>query len=134
MLQDGITLSTDTALRDFSARCLHEFVVWSVKQDSHVNIKAIMKQIYSFCLHPCPSKRLGEWYFLLELEKKVKSIHEDASTSGFMIVYRRQKEALPMLLYGSENWTVKSKEIQTNSHGNEVYAKDCKIYMEGSQN
>ncbi|XP_021932903.1 DNA-dependent protein kinase catalytic subunit-like isoform X3 [Zootermopsis nevadensis] len=58
-LMDGITHSTDTALRDFSSRCLHEFVVWSVKQDSHVNIKAIMKQIYSFCLHPCPSKRLG---------------------------------------------------------------------------
>jgi DNA-dependent protein kinase catalytic subunit len=60
VLQDGITHPTDTALRDFSARCLHEFVVWSVKQDSRVNIKAIMKQIFSLCLHPSPSKRLGE--------------------------------------------------------------------------
>jgi hypothetical protein len=60
ILQDGITHPTDTALRDFSARCLHEFVMWSVKQGSPVNVKAILKQIYSFCLHPCPSKRLGE--------------------------------------------------------------------------
>jgi hypothetical protein len=66
MLQDGITHSTDTALRDFSSVCLHEFVVWSIKQDSRVNIKAISKQIYSFCLHPCPSKRLGECYFVLK--------------------------------------------------------------------
>jgi hypothetical protein len=42
--------------------------------------------------------------------------------------------ALPVLLYGSETWTVKSRQIQTDSSGNEVYAKDCKIYMEGSQN
>jgi len=73
VLQDGITHPTDTALRDFSARCLHEFVVWSVKQDSRVNVrtmpvnvKAIMKQIFSLCLHPSPSKRLGEFFCLLE--------------------------------------------------------------------
>lgn len=66
VLQDGITHPTDTALRDFSAKCLHEFVVWSIKQESPVNIKAIMKQIFSLCLHPSPSKRLGEYFFLLE--------------------------------------------------------------------
>jgi hypothetical protein len=42
--------------------------------------------------------------------------------------------ALPMLLYCSETWTVKWRQIQTNSSVNEVYVKDCKIYLEGSQN
>jgi len=66
VLQDGITHPTDTALRDFSARCLHEFVVWSVKQNSSVNVKAIMKRIFTLCRHPSPSKRLGEFFCLLE--------------------------------------------------------------------
>jgi hypothetical protein len=42
--------------------------------------------------------------------------------------------ALPVLLYGSETWTVKSKDESRLTSGNEVYAKDCKIYTEGSQN
>ncbi|XP_069690626.1 DNA-dependent protein kinase catalytic subunit-like isoform X3 [Periplaneta americana] len=82
-LMDGITHPTDTALRDFSAKCLHEFVVWSVKQlssseleHSPVNIKAIMKQIYSFCLHPCPSKRLGA---ALVLNSVYKVLREEES-------------------------------------------------------
>jgi len=76
VLQDGITHPTDTALRDFSARCLYEFVVWSVKQKSPLNVKATMKRIFSLSLHPSPSKRLGEFFSLMEFslywEKKVK--------------------------------------------------------------
>ena len=83
VFQEGITHPTDTALRDLSAKCLGEFVAWSIKQmsdaqleHSPANIKAIMKQIYSFCLHPCPSKRLGEFHNLtVSVESDVLLIH-----------------------------------------------------------
>ena len=31
-LMDGIVCPTDTALRDFSAKCIKEFLKWSLKQ------------------------------------------------------------------------------------------------------
>ena len=34
MMQDGVVCATDTALRDFSATCLKEFLKWSIKQAS----------------------------------------------------------------------------------------------------
>ncbi len=33
-MQEGVMHPTDTALRDFSARCLKEFLKWSIKQTS----------------------------------------------------------------------------------------------------
>lgn len=32
LFQDGIVQPTDTALRDFSAKSLHDFLKWSIKQ------------------------------------------------------------------------------------------------------
>jgi len=60
----------DAALRDFSATALREFLKWSIKhtplakQDSAavaspVNVKSILKRIFSFLNHPSCSKRLG---------------------------------------------------------------------------
>jgi hypothetical protein len=34
--------------------------------------------------------------------------------------------ALPVLIYGSETWTVKSRQIQTDSSGNEFMRKTAK--------
>ncbi len=31
-MQDGIVHPTNTALRDFSAVCVKEFLIWSIKQ------------------------------------------------------------------------------------------------------
>jgi hypothetical protein len=42
--------------------------------------------------------------------------------------------ALPVLLYGSETWTVKSKDKSRLTSRNEVYAEDCKINMGKLQN
>lgn len=71
LLQDGITDELDMSLRDFSALCLKEFVVWSIKHTPHsemsnspLNIKRILRQIYAFSQHPCPFKRLGESTFM----------------------------------------------------------------------
>ncbi|XP_076335270.1 DNA-dependent protein kinase catalytic subunit-like isoform X2 [Tachypleus tridentatus] len=65
-LWDAITEREDALIRDFGGKCLKEFVLWSIKQTtpkeqekSPVNIKALMKRLYSYCLHPNSSKRLG---------------------------------------------------------------------------
>ncbi|XP_052262779.1 DNA-dependent protein kinase catalytic subunit-like isoform X1 [Dreissena polymorpha] len=62
----GIIQQADTAQRDFSARCLHEFLKWSIKQTSQkaaennpMNAKSVLKRIFSYSLHPSPFKRLG---------------------------------------------------------------------------
>ena len=63
----------DAALRDFSAAALKEFLKWSIKhtpllkQDQeateasskYVNVKSILKRIFSFLNHPSCAKRLG---------------------------------------------------------------------------
>ncbi|KAK0048622.1 DNA-dependent protein kinase catalytic subunit, partial [Biomphalaria pfeifferi] len=63
---DGLIQSNDMALRDFCAKCLREFLKWSLKQISRksaeknpINVKSVLKRIYSFSSHPNASKRLG---------------------------------------------------------------------------
>ncbi|XP_062849596.1 DNA-dependent protein kinase catalytic subunit [Trichomycterus rosablanca] len=63
---DGVVDPLDSTLRDFSGRCIQEFVKWSIKQttpkqqeNSPANIKSLFKRIYSLALHPNVFKRLG---------------------------------------------------------------------------
>ncbi|KAF4089760.1 hypothetical protein AMELA_G00069750 [Ameiurus melas] len=63
---DGVVDPLDSTLRDFSGRCVQEFVKWSIKQTtpeqqkkSPANIKSLFKRIYSLALHPNVFKRLG---------------------------------------------------------------------------
>ncbi|EDO34282.1 predicted protein [Nematostella vectensis] len=65
-LLEGVVHPTDTSLRDFSAQCIREFLQWSIKQTSAkqlekspINIKSLLKRLYSLALHPNASKRLG---------------------------------------------------------------------------
>ncbi|XP_071796803.1 DNA-dependent protein kinase catalytic subunit-like [Asterias amurensis] len=65
-LLDGVIHPTDTSLRDICARCLREFLSWSIKQTSKEqqdkspnNAKSLLKRIYSMALHPSTFKRLG---------------------------------------------------------------------------
>lgn len=64
--QDGVVNPMDSTLRDFSGRCIEEFVKWSIKQTtpkqqekSPTNMKSLFKRIYSLALHPNGFKRLG---------------------------------------------------------------------------
>lgn len=68
-VQDGLTHPTDTGVRDFSAACIREFVTWSIKQLTELdlkqhplNVKAVIKQINTYCLHPSPYKRFGKYH------------------------------------------------------------------------
>ncbi|XP_029002542.1 DNA-dependent protein kinase catalytic subunit isoform X2 [Betta splendens] len=63
---DGVVDPMDSTLRDFSGRCIEEFVKWSIKQTtpkqqekSPTNMKSLFKRIYSLALHPNGFKRLG---------------------------------------------------------------------------
>ncbi|XP_027045855.1 DNA-dependent protein kinase catalytic subunit-like [Pocillopora damicornis] len=63
---DGVVHHVDASLRDFSAQCIREFLQWSIKQTSGkqsekspINIKSLLKRLYSLALHPSASKRLG---------------------------------------------------------------------------
>ncbi|KAM8881271.1 DNA-dependent protein kinase catalytic subunit [Synchiropus picturatus] len=63
---DGVVDPKDCTLRDFSGRCIEEFVKWSIKQTtpqqqekSPANMKSLFKRIYSLALHPNVFKRLG---------------------------------------------------------------------------
>lgn len=67
-IMEGLVDETDAALRDFSAKALREFLKWSIKhtplsrQDTHtspVNVKSVLKRIFSFLNHPSSAKRLG---------------------------------------------------------------------------
>ncbi|XP_061175418.1 DNA-dependent protein kinase catalytic subunit-like [Saccostrea echinata] len=63
-IYDGIIQPNDTALRDFCAICLREFLKWSIKQSKNVekspiNAKSLLKRLYSYALHPGAFKRLG---------------------------------------------------------------------------
>ncbi|GES81504.1 DNA-dependent protein kinase catalytic subunit [Rhizophagus clarus] len=52
------------SLRDYGAECLSEFLIWSIKRSSAVeassmNMKSLLKRLYSLCAHPDYIKRLG---------------------------------------------------------------------------
>lgn len=66
VILDGVTSSTDSSLRDFSAKCVKEFLHWSIKKSSSkqleknpANPKSLFKRLYSLALHPNVFKRLG---------------------------------------------------------------------------
>ncbi|GFR68841.1 DNA-dependent protein kinase catalytic subunit [Elysia marginata] len=63
---DSLIQGENTALRDFSAGCLREFLEWSLKQISKkdaeknpINAKSVFKRIKSYALHPSSAKRFG---------------------------------------------------------------------------
>lgn len=75
-IMDSLVDERDASLRDFSASALREFLKWSIKHTplgsqssatflsnnngkSSVNVKSILKRIFSFLTHPSCSKRLG---------------------------------------------------------------------------
>ncbi|KAM4028882.1 DNA-dependent protein kinase catalytic subunit [Anomaloglossus baeobatrachus] len=63
---DGIVDPGNSTLRDFSGRCIQEFLKWSIKQttpkqqeQSPVNTQSLFKRLYSLALHPNAFKRIG---------------------------------------------------------------------------
>ncbi|CAO3672189.1 unnamed protein product [Umbelopsis ramanniana] len=62
---DGVC-DVNGTLQDYSAECLHEFVMWSIKQtdvkrqeENPINMKSLLKRVYALASNPKPTKRLG---------------------------------------------------------------------------
>jgi DNA-dependent protein kinase catalytic subunit len=62
---DGLCDLKSSSLRDFCAKCVAEFLKWSIKQspqntDSNpINVKSLLKRVYSLALHPSAFNRIG---------------------------------------------------------------------------
>ncbi|XP_066255512.1 DNA-dependent protein kinase catalytic subunit-like [Euwallacea similis] len=66
VLLDGITHPTNSSLRDFSGKCIREFVKWTIKQSSDDelrdrprNIKLLVNKMRFFSSHPDLVKKRG---------------------------------------------------------------------------
>ena len=76
-IMSSVVDEENAALRDFAAKALNEFLKWSIKHmplasgsssstsssssssSSYVNVKSILKRLFSLLTHPSESKRLG---------------------------------------------------------------------------
>lgn len=92
--QDGVVDPKDSTLRDFSGRCIEEFVKWSIKQTSPkqqekspTNMKSLFKRIYSLALHPNGFKRLGA-------ALAFNSIYRQFRCKSFFLFYSLQPQRL----------------------------------------
>lgn len=81
IVQDGVVDPMDSTLRDFCARCIEEFVKWSIKQTtpkqqekSPTNMKSLFKRIYSLALHPSGFKRLGASLAFNSIYRQFRSV------------------------------------------------------------
>ncbi|XP_025192516.1 DNA-dependent protein kinase catalytic subunit-like [Melanaphis sacchari] len=64
ILMDSISENSNEAVRDFSAKCIMEFLRWSLKESNlsqklSISLRIVIKKIKSFCLHSDPNKQLG---------------------------------------------------------------------------
>lgn len=60
--QEGITHPSNSNLKDFSGRCINEFVRWTLKHQNlnpESSIKVLVKNIRFFSTHPDSAKKLG---------------------------------------------------------------------------
>ncbi|XP_050298315.1 DNA-dependent protein kinase catalytic subunit-like isoform X2 [Anthonomus grandis grandis] len=79
VLMEGITHPTNSSLRDFSGKCINEFVKWTIKQTSEnelksnpINIKILVKRMRFFSLHPDLVKKLGAALIFNNIYKEIR--------------------------------------------------------------
>lgn len=66
--QDNISGNNSGAIRDFSAKCIKEFLHWTLKDDdSHIKpslcLRIIINKIEQFCIHSDLNKQIGKFDF-----------------------------------------------------------------------
>eukprot|EP00043_Microstomoeca_roanoka_P020233 m.242128 g.242128 ORF g.242128 m.242128 type:complete len:4198 (+) comp17134_c0_seq1:181-12774(+) len=75
---DGLSSKKNSALRDFSALCVKEFFVWSIKQASDKvlatggTMKALLKRIMSMATHPNTFQRMGAALAMNQIYSKLR--------------------------------------------------------------
>lgn len=65
-IQNCISDNSNEAVRDFSAKCIMEFIRWTLKENNledkpSISLRIIIKKIEQFCIHPDLNKRLGKF-------------------------------------------------------------------------
>ncbi|XP_058447904.1 DNA-dependent protein kinase catalytic subunit-like isoform X2 [Malaya genurostris] len=66
-LMNSISHPTDTSIRDLAARCIREFLLWTIKQTlpgqqtalASINLKVILEKLRTYCLDSNPNRRQG---------------------------------------------------------------------------
>ncbi|KAG5877906.1 hypothetical protein JTB14_011622 [Gonioctena quinquepunctata] len=78
-LMEGITHPTNSSLRDFSGKCVNEFVRWTIKQSNDnnlvrdpINIKILVKNMRFFSSHPDSAKKLGAALIFNNIYKEIR--------------------------------------------------------------
>ncbi|CAH1171231.1 unnamed protein product [Phaedon cochleariae] len=89
-MMDGITHPTNSSLRDFSGKCVKEFVTWTIKQSDEqtlardpVNIKILLKNMRFFSTHPDGAKKLGAALIFNNIYREIRE--EEAMISIFWL-------------------------------------------------
>ncbi|ERL91440.1 hypothetical protein D910_08770 [Dendroctonus ponderosae] len=79
VLMDGVTHSTNASLRDFSGKCINEFVKWSIKQYSDndlknnpESIKVLVDKMRFFSRHPDLVKKIGAALIFNNIYKEIR--------------------------------------------------------------
>lgn len=90
-LMEGITDGNDSALRDFSGKCINELVKWSIKQTNDMktvsNIKAVIRKMRFFSSHPDSNKKLGAALIFNHIYRELREQDDVISIYWFDIVH-----------------------------------------------
>nr|CAH7739864.1 unnamed protein product [Callosobruchus chinensis] len=83
-LMDGVTHSSNAALRDTCGKYISEFVEWSIRQSNDsINMKVLVKKMRFFSSHPHPAKKLGAALIFNNIYKEI--VREESLIKMFWV-------------------------------------------------
>ncbi|CAB4005561.1 DNA-dependent kinase catalytic subunit-like [Paramuricea clavata] len=138
-LLDGIVHPTDTALRDLSALCLEEFLRWSIKQTSEkqlakspINIKSLLKRLYSLATHPSANKRLGAALAFNNIYRvfREESSLVDMFTLEMLVIYL---ESLAMAHKDDKSLGTQTQCVEVVSHLERIMVTKSSVLIKSSK-
>lgn len=115
-IMENVSHPTNTSLREFSGKCINEYVDWSIKQYKtedtariYKNIKIIVQKICSYCLHPSSHKRYGAALAFNNIYRKLRE--EQSMVDRFWI---------ELLYYFILNLSTKTEKINAERNSLEI--------------
>ncbi|XP_053697973.1 DNA-dependent protein kinase catalytic subunit-like [Sabethes cyaneus] len=97
-LMESISHPTDTSVRDLAARCIREFLVWSIKQtpagqqssvssSAAINLKVILEKLRTFSLDSNPNRRQGAALAFNNIYRVLREEESHIDRSWFELFY-----------------------------------------------
>ncbi|XP_030758783.1 DNA-dependent protein kinase catalytic subunit-like [Sitophilus oryzae] len=94
VIMEGITHPTNSALRDFSGRCLNEFIRWTIKHTSEremennpLYVKIVVKRMAFFSTHPDLVKKLGAAIMFNNIYREIREERSLISIFSIELLY-----------------------------------------------